>query len=87
MERFTEDTWRDLADKWAELRRLVGFATPLGNLPPWMAPALALGGMIALALTAGIAVVALGTLLAALLVAYLLLDRVFGVSVEPVPLR
>ena len=73
--------WRALADQWGELRRVLAFSAPLGGLPPWMAPALALGAILALALAAGIALVSLGALLTALLVAHLLLDRVFGLSV------
>jgi len=73
--------WRALADQWSGLRRVLAFSAPLGGLPPWMAPALALAAVLALALAAGVALVSLGALLTALLVAYLLLDGVFGVSV------
>ena len=73
--------WRALGDQWGELRRVLAFSAPLDGLPPWMAPALALGAILALALTAGVALVSLGALLTALLVAHLLLDRVFGVSI------
>jgi len=76
--------WRVLAEQWSELRRVLAFSAPLGALPPWMAPALALVAILALALTAGVALVSLGALLTALLVAHLLLDRVFGVSVAVV---
>ena len=50
-----------------------------------MAPALALGALLALALSAGVALLSLGALLTALLVAHLLLDRVFGVTVALAP--
>jgi hypothetical protein len=46
-----------------------------------MAPGLALAALLALALSAGIALLSLGSLLTALLVAHLLLDRVFGIEV------
>lgn len=76
--------WSELADQWGELRRLIGFSAPLTSLPAWMAPGLALGALLALVLAAGIALLSLGALLTALLVAHLLLERVFGVSVAVV---
>jgi len=87
MEPFVERTWSELAEQLAALRRVVGFSAPLGALPGWMAPGLALGALLALVLAAGIALLSLGGLLTALLIAYLLLDRVFGVSVELAPAR
>jgi len=87
MERFAERAWSELAEQLAALRRVVGFSAPLGALPGWMAPGLALGALLALVLAAGIALLSLGGLLTALLIAYLLLDRVFGVSVELAPAR
>ena len=74
--------WRELSRRrWANLPRVVGFSFPFSALPAWMAPALALGALLALALAAGIALASLGSLLAALLVAHLLLERVFGITV------
>ena len=73
--------WRQLMDQWDELRRVIGFSAPLTRLPGWMAPGLALTALLALALTAGVALLSLGSLLTALLVAHLLLDRVFGIEV------
>jgi hypothetical protein len=87
MEPFVERAWSELAEQLAALRRVVGFSAPLGALPGWMAPGLALGALLALVLAAGIALLSLGGLLTALLIAYLLLDRVFGVSVELAPAR
>ena len=87
MERFAGQAWAELAAQLAALRRVVGFSAPLGALPGWMAPGLALGALLALVLAAGIALLSLGGLLTALLIAYLLLDRVFGVSVELAPAR
>ena len=78
---FAAEMWRQLADRWAHLRRVVGFSAPLGGLPSWMAPGLAVGALLGLALSAGVALLSLGALLTALLVAHLLLDRVFGISV------
>jgi hypothetical protein len=74
-----------LLARWEDLRRALGFAAPLTALPPWMAPAMALGALLALAVTAGVALAALATLITALLVAYLLLERVFGISVALIP--
>jgi len=87
MEPFVERAWSELAEQLAALRRVVGFSAPLNALPGWMAPGLALGALLALVLAAGIALLSLGGLLTALLIAYLLLDRVFGVSVELAPAR
>jgi hypothetical protein len=87
MPELAADLWRSLLDQWDDLRRFVGFSAPLGNLPAWMAPGVALGALLGLALAAGIALVSLGALLTALLMAHLLLDRVFGISVAMVPPR
>jgi hypothetical protein len=81
------ELWSGLVDQWEQLRRVVAFSGPLTTLPGWMAPGLAIGALLALALSAGIALMSLGTMLTALLVAYLLLDRVFGVSVALVAPR
>jgi len=81
------DLWSGLVDQWDQLRSMIAFSGPLTALPGWMAPGLAIGTLLALVLSAGIALISLGTMLTALLVAYLLLDRVFGVSVALVPPR
>lgn len=77
--------WQQLGEQWEQLRRVIGFSAPLSALPGWMAPAMALGALLALALAAGIALLALGALLTALLVAHLLLDRVFGITIALAP--
>jgi hypothetical protein len=88
MDIFVGQVWRDFGDYWAAVRRIVGFAAPpFSALPSWMAPGLALGALLALALAAGVALLSLGALLTALLVAHLLLDRVFGISVALAPLQ
>jgi hypothetical protein len=79
--------WRALGDGWGELRRVVEFWQPLPALPSWTAPALALTAILALVALSGVALAALGVLLTSLLAAYLLLDRVFGVSVALMPPR
>jgi hypothetical protein len=78
---------RDLAYYMDSARRFVAFWRPDLNLPWWMAPAAALGALLALALATGIALASIATLLTALLTAHLLLENVFGVSVSLVPLR
>ena len=85
MEAFGSRLWQELAEQWDELRQVIGFSTPLTSLPGWMAPGLALGALLALALAAGIALLSLSGLLAALLVAHLVLDRVFGVTIALAP--
>lgn len=74
--------WEQAAAGWAALRERIGFGGALASLPGWMAPLLALGGVLALALLAGIALSALSTLIAALLTAHLLLAHLFGVRIE-----
>ena len=85
MDAFGTRLWQEFAEQWDELRRVIGFSAPLTNLPGWMAPGLALGALLALALAAGIALLSLSGLLAALLVAHLVLDRVFGVTIALAP--
>jgi len=87
MNSFAAQLWSDLTAQWNQLRSVIGFSAPLSALPGWMAPGLALSALLALALAAGIAVLSLGTLLVALLVAHLLLDRVFGVTIALAPPR
>ncbi len=78
--------WREFRRRpWAHLPRVVGFSFPFSALPGWMAPALALGALLALAVAAGIALASLGSLLTALLIAHLLLERVFGITVALAP--
>src|SRR5262249_8047022 len=52
------------------------------NRPGFVAPAVAIGGLIGVLLLSGLAVTALGSLLLALLALYLLLVQVFGLSIE-----
>jgi len=55
------------------------------NRPTFLAPAVTVGALITFLMLSGVAVVALGALLTALLALYLLLVQVFGVSVEMQP--
>jgi len=52
------------------------------NRPTFLAPAVTVGALITFLMLSGVAVVALGALLTALLALYLLLVEVFGVTVE-----
>jgi len=71
---------------WEEVRAggLLPLLEPVPpfNRPGLLAPAIAVGGLIAVILLSGLAVTALGSLLLALLALYLLLAQVFGVSIE-----
>ena len=82
VERLLDQLWHDLAAHWQNASRFTSIWAPAIVLPGWMAPLAALGALLALALTAGVAVVSLGVLLTSLLTAYLLLENVFGVSVR-----
>jgi hypothetical protein len=63
-------------------RQWVAFWGPVTTVPIAVAPFVAVGSVLALAILTGIAVAALATLIVALLVLYLLLTEIFGVSVE-----
>jgi hypothetical protein len=74
---------------WDEVRA-GGILPLLEPAPPFnrsglLSPAIAVGGLIAIILLSGLSVVALGSLLLALLVLYLLLLQVFGLSIELQP--
>jgi len=54
--------------------------------PGFLAPAVAIGGLLGLVITSGLALTALGGLLLSLLAAYVILVDVFGFSLEFKPL-
>jgi hypothetical protein len=54
--------------------------------PGFLAPAVAIGGLLGLVITSGLALTALGGLLLSLLAAYVILVDVFGFSLEFQPL-
>jgi len=56
------------------------------NRPGFLAPAVAIGGLLGLVVTSGLALTALGGLLLSLLAAYVILVDVFGFSLEFQPL-
>ena len=78
---------RGVADAmWEEVRAqgVLPLLQPVApfNRPGFVAPAVAIGGLIGALLLSGLAVTALGSLLLALLALYLLLVQVFGLSIE-----
>ncbi|HKA31154.1 MAG TPA: hypothetical protein VKH82_17370 [Candidatus Binatia bacterium] len=78
---------RSVGDVVLEEVRAGGLLPLLEPAPPFnrsglLAPAIAVGGLIAVILLSGMAVTALGSLLLALLALYLLLAHFFGLSIE-----
>jgi len=63
-------------------RRLIAFWGPVTTMPVLMAPLLAVGSVVTLALLTGVAVGALSTLIVTLVVLYLVLTEVFGVTID-----
>ena len=66
----------------ATARRLIAFWGPVTDASSLVAPLLAIASVLMLALLTGIAVGSLGTLILALMILYLLLTEVFGVSFD-----
>lgn len=79
------DLVRQMVDGWRALQSSLSFWGPALDLPRWLAPAAALAGLLGLVLLSGISLAALGTLLTSMLVAALLLETVFGISVQLTP--
>ena len=78
---------RNVGDVVLDEVRAGGLLPLLEPAPPFnrsglLAPAIAVGGLIAVILLSGMAVTALGSLLLALLALYLLLAHFFGVTIE-----
>ena len=63
-------------------RRVLAFWGPVAAVPALLGPFLAIGSVLTLALLTGVAVGALSTLIVTLVVLYLLLTEVFGVSID-----
>jgi hypothetical protein len=78
-------SWIDLLEQWRGLRERVDFWKPLVGVPEWMAPAVAIGAVLAIAIATGLAIASLAAFLTALLAAYLLLSSVFGIAVVVEP--
>jgi len=82
MEDFLTDLWERFSTGWDSARRESALWIPNRTGAGWLAPAVALGALLALVLLSGIAVLSLGLLLTALLTAYLILENVLGISIE-----
>ncbi len=82
MEPFAAGLWRQVSAGWDDVRDLVGFSEALAGLPPWLAPPLAIVSLLALAALAGLSLAAMGLLLTTLLAAHLLLQQIFGLSID-----
>jgi len=61
-------------------QRVLAFWGPVTDASSLVAPLLAIASVLMLALLTGIAIASLGTLIVALMILYLLLTEVFGVS-------
>ena len=65
---------------FATAQRVLAFWGPVTDASSLVAPLLAIASVLMLALLTGIAIASLGTLIVALMILYLLLTEVFGVS-------
>jgi len=74
-----------LLDGWRALERTLSFWGPTPDLPSWLAPAVALASLLGLVLLSGISLASLGTLLTSMLFALILLESVFGVTLQIAP--
>jgi hypothetical protein len=66
----------------AAARRLVAFWGPVADVPALLDPLLAIASALLLALLTGVAIGALSTLIVALVLLFLILREVFGVSID-----
>lgn len=82
MQDFLSEFWDELRERWGNARRETALWMPRNAGAPWLAPAMALSGLLALVLLSGVAILSLGLLLTSLLAAYLILETVFGVTIE-----
>lgn len=90
LEEITGQLW-GMADAVVDEVRTNGLMPLLAPVSPFdrpalLAPAVALGGLLSLALLSGTALAALGGLLLSLLALYVLLVDVFGISIELTPI-
>jgi hypothetical protein len=77
--------WRDALDFHVGLQHRLEFWRPVSGAPAWLAPAVAIGGLLGLVAAIGFAVASVAMLLTALLVAHLILTEVFGVALAVDP--
>lgn len=71
-----------LIDGWRGLEQSLSFWRPSLAMASWMAPLVALAGLLGLVLLSGVSLASLGTLLTSMLFAALLLENVFGVTLQ-----
>ncbi|HZP43230.1 MAG TPA: hypothetical protein VFD84_17210 [Candidatus Binatia bacterium] len=90
MEELSNQLWAVVEAFGAEVREhgLLALLRPVApfNRPAFLVPLVTVGALVGFLLLSGVAVTALGALLAALVALYLLLVEVFGVSIELHPL-
>jgi hypothetical protein len=67
---------------YSAFRQLAAFWGPVTDASALLGPLLAVASVLSLALLTGVAVGALATLIVALMVLYLLLTQVFGISID-----
>jgi len=63
-------------------RRVLAFWGPVTSAPALVTPLLAIGSVLTLALLTGVAIGALSTLIVTLVVLYLVLTEVFGITIN-----
>jgi len=67
---------------FATAQRVLAFWGPVTDASSLVAPLLAIASVLMLAVLTGIAIGSLGTLIVALMILYLLLTEVFGVTID-----
>ena len=86
MEELSDQLWSVAEAFGAEVRQhgFLALLRPVApfNRPGFLVPLVTIGALVTFLLLSGVAVTALGALLAALFALYLLLVQVFGVSIE-----
>jgi hypothetical protein len=76
------EVWEEVVARWEALQSTVQGLAPIVPGPVWMAPAVALGSLLALAVLAGVTLASFGVLVTSLLAALIILDQVFGMSID-----
>ena len=66
----------------ATAQRIIAFWGPVTDASSLVAPLLAVASVLMLALLTGVAITSLGTLIMALMILYLLLTEVFGITID-----
>jgi hypothetical protein len=74
--------WDGLVGHWEALQQDGGLWQPVLPAGSWRSSAVAIGSLLALAIIAGVSILAFGVLISALFAAHLILSQVFGISIE-----